>query len=134
MKIAWLALPLFVTSCAPADIATASCESVMLTVADRWLCTVRGPTVGRASSISFDTESRNRVAKVDVALRVRGGTLRVGYADLEGDKEAIITREAPFVLSFQTQMHRERRSFTLYFEPRGGIVEGLTGSVNYETP
>lgn len=34
----------------------------------------------------------------------------------------------------QTRMHPERRSFTLYFEPVHGTVEGLTGTVKYSTP
>ena len=36
-------------------------------------------------------------------------------------------------LEMQTRLHRDRRSFTLSFEPVGGTVEGLSGTVNYST-
>jgi hypothetical protein len=45
-----------------------------------------------------------------------------------------VTPSAPANLAMQTRMHRERRSFTLFFEPVNGAVEGLTGTVKYSTP
>ena len=120
--------------CAPNDIARATCENVVLAIGDPWNCTVKADVVGQASSISFDTESRNRVAQVKIALRVKKGTLRVDYNDLTGDQHLLVTPSQPADLSMQTRMHNERRSFTLSFEPVNGKVEGLTGTVNYSTP
>ena len=125
---------LFVAGCAPNDIARASCESVFLAIGDPWTCTVKADIVGQASSISFDTESRNHVAQVKIALRVKKGTLRVDYRDLTGDQHLLVTPSRPADLSMQTRMHSEHRSFTLYFEPVNGKVEGLAGTVNYSTP
>jgi hypothetical protein len=95
---------------------------------------VKGDIVGQASSIAFSTESRNQVAHVSIALRVTKGTLRLGYQDLAGDQHRLVTPSEPADLTMQTRMHRERRSFTLYFEPVDGTVEGLTGTVKYSTP
>ncbi|WP_147448998.1 hypothetical protein [Corallococcus terminator] len=67
-------------------------------------------------------------------MQVTKGTLRVGYRDLDGDKQLIVTPASPASLEMRTRLHRERRSFTLYFEPLGGHVEGLTGTVDYSTP
>ena len=120
--------------CAPGNIARSSCESIFLSTRDEWSCTVKGDIVGQASSISFSTESRNHVAHVSIALRVTRGTLRVGYRDLAGDQHLLVTPSKPADLSMQTRMHRESRSFTLFFEPVGGDVEGLTGTVKYSTP
>jgi hypothetical protein len=123
-----------VIGCAPGDIARSSCESIMLATGDPWSCTVTGDIVGQASSISFDTESRNQVAHVDIALKVTKGTLRLDYRDLAGPQHLLVTPSAPAVVSMRTRMHREDRSFTLYFEPVNGVVEGLTGTVKYSTP
>ena len=90
--------------------------------------------VGRSSSIEFDTESRNHVAQVNIALQVMKGRLRVTYNDLAGHQELLVTPSEPVTLDMKTRMHRERRSFTLFFEPVGGDVEGLTGTVKYSTP
>lgn len=120
--------------CAPGNIARSTCESIFLSTRDEWACTVKGDVVGQASSIEFDTESRNQVAQVSIALRVTKGTLRVDYRDLAGDQHLLVTPSAAANLNMQTRMHRERRSFTLYFEPVGGEVEGLTGTVKYSTP
>ncbi len=106
----------------------------MLATGDPWHCTVEGARVGQPSSIEFDTESRNHVAKVKLALAVTKGTLRVGYRDLAGDRRLTITPTSPASLETETRLHRERRSFTLYFEPVGGAVEGLRGTVDYSTP
>ena len=122
------------TACVPDDIATARCESVMLAIGDPWTCTVSGDRVGRPSAIYFDTESRNRIAKVKIALRVAKGTLRVRYHDVEGDKRLTITPGAPAVLEMQTYLQPQRREFALHFEPLGGAVEGLAGTVDYSTP
>ena len=65
---------------------------------------------------------------------VTKGTLRLAYADLTGSKELLVTPSEPANFTMQTRMHRERRSFTLYFEPVSGAVEGLTGTVKYSTP
>ena len=132
-RFAWLALALL-AACAPSNIATSTCHSEMMATGDPWHCTVSGGRVEQASSIAFDTESRNQVAKVKVALTVTKGTLRVGYRDLDGDRQLTITPETPAVLEMQTRLHRERRSFTLFFEPLGGHVEGLRGTVDYLTP
>ncbi|WP_158623878.1 hypothetical protein [Corallococcus llansteffanensis] len=45
-----------------------------------------------------------------------------------------MTPASPASLEMRTRLHRERRSFTLYFEPLGGHVEGLTGTVDSSTP
>lgn len=120
--------------CAPDDIARSTCQSEMLATGDPWECTIEGARVGQPSSLEFDTESRNHVAQVKLALAVTKGTLRVGYRDLEGEKHLTITPASPAALEMQTRLHRERRSFTLYFEPVGGVVEGLRGTVHYRTP
>lgn len=120
--------------CAPGNIARSSCESILLATGDPWSCTVKGDIVGQASSIEFDTESRNQVAHVSIALRVTKGTLRIGYYDLAGEQHLLVTPSKPADLTMQTRMHRERRSFTVYFEPINGDVEGLTGTVKYSTP
>lgn len=120
--------------CAPGNIARSSCESILLAVGDQWSCTVKGDIVGQASSIAFSTESRNQVAEVSIALRVTKGRLRVGYQDLSGEYHLLVTPSEPADLTMQTRMHRERRSFTLFFEPLNGAVEGLTGTVKYSTP
>jgi hypothetical protein len=106
----------------------------MLAVGDPWHCTVSGDRVGRKSAVYFDTESRNKIAKVKIALRVAKGTLRVDYRDLEGDKRLTVTPQAPADLEMQTYLQPERREFFLKFEPLGGPVEGLTGTVDYLTP
>lgn len=130
---AWLGLTLL-TACAPNDIARSSCQSVMMATHEPWVCTLSGERIGRASSIEFDTASKNHVAQVKFAMQVTKGTLRVGYRDLDGDKQLIVTPASPASLEMRTRLHRERRSFTLYFEPLGGPVEGLTGTVDYSTP
>lgn len=122
------------TGCAPGNIARSSCESILLATGDEWSCTVKGDIVGQASSMAFGTESRNQVAQVSIALRVTKGTLRVGYQDLAGEQHVLVTPSEPANLAMQTRMHRERRSFTLFFEPVNGVVEGLTGTVKYSTP
>jgi hypothetical protein len=106
----------------------------MLSTGDPWSCTVTGDIVGQASSISFDTESRNQVAHVSIALRVTKGTLHLRYQDLAGEQNVLVTPSAPADFNMRTRMHREDRSFTLYFEPVNGTVEGLTGTVKYSTP
>ena len=125
---------MLLAGCAPADIAKSSCESVLLTTANAWSCTIKGDRVGQASSIAFSTESRNQVAEVNIALRVTKGTLRLRYQDLSGEQHLLVTPSEPATLAMRTRMHRERRSFTLYFEPIDGAVEGLTGTVKYSTP
>jgi hypothetical protein len=128
-----LAMTLLI-GCAPNNIARSSCESVMLAIGDPWSCTVKGDIVGQASSISFSTESRNQIAQVSIALRVTKGTLRLGYHDVAGEQHLFVTPSAPADLTMKTRMHREDRSFTLYFEPVNGTVEGLAGTVKYSTP
>jgi hypothetical protein len=128
------AMMMALAGCAPADIARSSCESVALGTADPWSCTVKGDVVGRTSSIEFDTESRNQVARVNIALHVAKGTLRVTYQDLTGPQQLLVTPSEPASVDMQTRMHRDRRSFTLMFEPVNGKVEGLAGTVKYSTP
>src|SRR5687768_3207692 len=120
--------------CAPNNIARGTCQSVMLSTADEWTCTVKADMVGRSSSIEFDTESRNHVAQVHIALQVTKGRLRVSYSDLAGARQFVVTPSEPVDLNMKTRMHRDRRSFTLFFEPVGGDVTGLTGTVKYSTP
>ena len=137
-RFAWPALalvPALFTACAPDDIARSSCHSgSILSTADPWSCTIHAQRVGRASSLEFDTESRNQVAQVKLLLKVEKGTLRVSYWDLEGNKQLVVTPGAPASLEMRTRLHRERRSFTLSFQPLGGDVEGLTGTLDYSTP
>jgi hypothetical protein len=120
--------------CAPGNIARSTCESIVLATGDPWSCTVKGDVVGQASSIAFSTESRNHVAHVSIALRVTKGTLRLRYHDLAGEQHLLVTPSEPADLTMKTRMNREHRSFTLFFEPVNGTVEGLTGTVNYSTP
>jgi hypothetical protein len=129
-----LTLMTLVIGCAPNNIARSRCESTVLAIGDPWSCTVTGEIVGQASWIEFDTESRNRVAHVSIALRVTKGTLRLGYRDLAGDQHVLVTPSAPAEITMKTRMHSEDRSFTLYFEPVNGVVEGLSGTVKYSTP
>jgi hypothetical protein len=128
------AVTILLVACAPGNIARSSCESVLGSAADAWSCTLTGASVAQASSIAFSTESRNQVAQVSIGLRVTKGTLRVGYQDLSGEQHIVVTPSEPADLAFQTRMHRERRSFTVFFEPVNGAVEGLTGTVRYSTP
>jgi len=120
--------------CAPADIARSSCESIMLATGDPWSCTVKADVVGRSSSISFTTESRNQVADVNFELRVAKGSLRVSYHDLTGEQHVVVTPSEPAKVSMKTKLNPNGRSFTMYFEPVGGTVEGLAGTVKYLTP
>jgi hypothetical protein len=127
-------LVLLLSGCAPKNIVRATCESEMLATGDSWACTLTGQSVEQASSIAFDTESRNQVARVALAVQVTSGALRLAYRDLGGDHQVTVTRDAPLALRMQTRLHRERRSFTLSFEPVNGKVEGVTGTVSYSTP
>ncbi len=120
--------------CAPKDIARSSCENVMLSTADTWACTVTGDVVGRTSSLTFDTESRNQVAQVRISLRVTSGTVRLGYQDLSGERHILITPSEPADVTMQTRMSRDTRSFSVMFEPVDGPAKGLTGTVKYSTP
>jgi hypothetical protein len=120
--------------CTPKNIVHSSCESEMLATGDPWRCTLSGEVVEQASSIEFDTESRNRLAEVQIALRVRQGPLRLGYRDLRGEQHVLVTPDTPLALSLQTRLRPEARSFTLYFEPLAGKAEGLLGTVRYTTP
>jgi hypothetical protein len=95
---------------------------------------VKADVVGRSSSIDFDTESRNQVAQVSVALKVTKGTLRVRYDDLAGSQQVVVTPAEPATFDMKTKMHPQRRSFTMFFEPVSGNVEGLAGTVKYSTP
>jgi hypothetical protein len=134
MRILHLSFVLMLlAACAPKNIAHSSCQSHPLTTADEWTCTVTGDVVDHVNSIEFDTESRNHVAKVIIAVSVTKGTLRLGYYDLTGAKELLVTPSEPASFTMQTPMHRERRSFTVMFEPKGE-VQGLKGTVNYSTP
>lgn len=132
-RLAWLGLALLL-GCAPKNIAKSVCHDEPLATGEPWVCTVSGERIEQASSIAFTTESRNQVAQVKLAFQVARGTLRVGYRDLQGDQHLTITPQAPAALELQTRLHRDRRSFTVTFEPIDGPVEGLTGTVNYATP
>jgi len=127
-------LLIMLAGCVPKDIARSSCQSGFLSTVDAWSCTVKADIVGRSSSIEFSTESRNHVAQVSIALAVAKGRLRVTYQDLAGTQHLLVTPSEPANLNMQTRMHRDRRSFTLFFEPVGGAVEGLAGTVKYSTP
>ena len=121
-------------ACAPANIAHGSCESHPLTVADEWTCTVTGQVVATTNSIRYSTESRNQIAKVNVALQVTKGTLRITYADLAGSHQMLVTPAEPATFSMQTRLSTNDRSFTIMYEPVNGNVEGLSGTVKYSTP
>ena len=120
--------------CVPKDIARANCQTVFLSTDDAKTCTVKADIVGRPSSIEFDTESRNHVAQVSLAFQVTKGKLRVTYNDLTGKQELLVTPSEPANVNMQTQLRRDARSFSLFFEPVGGVVEGLSGTVKYSTP
>jgi hypothetical protein len=128
------AILLLAAGCLPNNIARASCTNTVMATADPWTCKVTGAIVGQISSIEFDTESRNQVAQVTMTFSVTKGTLRIGYYDLAGEQHLVVTPSEPANLSMQTRMHRDRRSFTLMFEPVNGQVEGLAGTVKYSTP
>jgi hypothetical protein len=125
---------LAVGACVPANRARSTCESHPLTTADEWTCTVKGPVVDSAISITYDTESRNQIAQVNIALQVTKGTLRLTYYDLSGEQHVLVTPSEPVNLAMKTRMHRDTRSFTLFYEPVNGTVEGLAGSIKYSTP
>jgi len=127
-------LAFLVAGCAPTNIAHSSCESHPLTTADEWTCTVKGPIVDTTNSVHYTTESRNQIAKVQIALQVTKGTLRITYADLGGQHQLLVTPSEPAALSIQTRLRKDDRSFTVMYEPVNGSVEGLTGTVNYSTP
>lgn len=120
--------------CAPSNIATGTCTDTFLSTIDEWTCKVKGDVVGQKSSISFTTESRNQVAVAIIALQVTKGTLQVKYYDLNGEQKVLITPSEPMSLTMRTRLRRDDRSFTLYFEPVNGDVNGLTGTVKYSTP
>jgi hypothetical protein len=128
------AMSLLLAGCLPANRARSSCQSHPLTTADEWTCTVQGPVVDNPVTITYDTESRNQIAHVDIALQVTKGTLRITYYDLSGQQHLIVTPSEPASVAMQTRMHRETRSFTLFYEPVNGRVEGLSGTVKYSTP
>jgi hypothetical protein len=132
-RFAWLGVPLLLTACAPDDIVKGTCRSVMLAAGDPWECTVKGDRVGQDSAVYFSTESRNKIANVKIALFVRKGTLRVRFSDVHGGKQIVVTPEQPAKLEMRTPLHPERRDFGMHFEPLGGPVEGLTGTVDYDT-
>ena len=106
----------------------------MLAIGDPWTCTVSGERVEQMSAVYFDTESRNKIAHVKIALRVAKGTLRVRYYDVDGDKQITVTPEHPANFEMRTYLQPQRREFGLHFDPLGGPVEGLTGTVDYSTP
>jgi hypothetical protein len=124
----------FLAGCAPSNIAHSSCTDHPLTTADEWTCTVQGPLVDTTNSVHYTTESRNQVAQVKIALQVTRGTLRVSYYDLAGEQHVLVTPSEPAVISMQTRLRKDDRSFTVIYEPLNGTVEGLTGTVNYSTP
>lgn len=132
MRHLWVLLLL--VGCAPKNIAKSSCQSEMLATGDPWSCTISGERVEQVNAIHFTTESRNLMAQVKVALAVKKGELRVSYVDSSGPRELVVTPKTPAAVDFETRLHRERRSFTITFEPQGGAVEGLSGTVDYLTP
>jgi len=125
---------LMLAGCAPKNMVRSSCTDHPLTTADEWTCTVKGPLVDTTNSISFSTESRNLIAKVQITLQVTKGTIRLTYGDLAGKHQLLVTPSEPAALSIQTRLGREDRAFSLMYEPVNGTVEGLTGTVNYSTP
>jgi len=125
---------MLLAGCAPKDIARGTCQSVFLSTRDAMSCTVKAEIVGQASSIPFKTESRNHVAEVSLAFQVTKGKLRVTYQDLTGTQQILVTPSEPASVNMQTRLNRNDRSFTVFFEPVGGAVEGLTGTVKYSTP
>lgn len=132
MRHLWVLLLL--VGCAPKNIAKSSCQSEMLATGDPWTCTISGDRVEKVNAIHFSTESRNLMARVKVALWVKKGSLRVSYVDSNAPRELVLTPQTPVAVDFETRLHRERRSFTITFEPQGGAVEGLSGTVDYLTP
>jgi hypothetical protein len=53
--------------------------------------------------------------------------------DLDGEQQLTITPTTPAKVEMKTRLQRDRRSFTLYFEPVGK-VGGVSGAVDYLTP
>ena len=128
------AMTIMLAGCVPKDIARANCQTVFLSTIDAETCTVKADIVGRKSSIEFDTESRNHVAHVEMAFQVTKGKLRVTYQDLSGTQQLLVTPSEPASVKMQTRLRRDGRSFSVFFEPADGVVEGLTGTVKYSTP
>jgi hypothetical protein len=126
--------------CAPTNIAHSSCQDHPLTTADLWTCTVKGPIVDTTNSVDYNTESRNQIAEVNIALQVTKGTLRVTYYDLSGVQHVLVTPSEPANFAMKTRINKEtrnnevKRSFRVMYEPVNGPVEGLTGTVKYSTP
>ena len=71
---------------------------------------------------------------MSLAFQVTKGKLRVTYQDLTGTQQILVTPSEPASVNMQTRLNRNDRSFTVFFEPVGGVVEGLTGTVKYSTP
>lgn len=128
------AMMMALAGCAPKNIAHSWCQDHPLTTADEWTCTVKGPIVERTNSINYDTESRNQIALVNIALQVTKGTLRVTYYDLSGEQHVLVTPSEPASFSMRTRLRKDTRSFRVMYEPVNGAVEGLTGTVKYSTP
>ena len=132
-RLMLLAAAVLLAGCAPDDIATARCTNTMLAIGDPWTCSVSGTIVGQPSSVTFSTESRNRVAEVEIALRVTKGTVRIRYYDLTGERHFLINPSQPAMIAMKTGMGTNR-SFVIHFEPINGPAEGLSGTVKYSTP
>jgi hypothetical protein len=132
-RACWGLLLMPLAGCAPKNIVKSTCHNDPLATSDPWACTLSGDSVDRTSSIEFDTESRNQVAEVKLAVAVKQGTLRLRYHDLDGEQQLTITPTTPAKVEMKTRLQRDRRSFTLYFEPVGQ-VGGVSGTVDYLTP
>ncbi len=126
-------VPLLLAACHPKNVPRTACHDEVLGVADPWFCTVTAESLEAPSSVAFDTESRNKVAQVKINLAVAKGTLRIGYFDVGGQQQVTLTPDDPLTLAIRAPLDRDRRSFTLSFNPEGR-VEGLSGTVNYSTP
>jgi hypothetical protein len=120
--------------CAPTNIAQSPCTDHPLTTADEWTCTVKGPLVDTTNTIRYTTESRNQIARVQIAVQVTRGTLRLTYYDLAGEQHVLVTPSEPAAFTMQVRLRKDDRSFSVMYEPVNGAVEGLTGTVNYSTP
>ena len=125
---------LLLAGCAPDNIAGSSCQDHPLTTADEHTCTLHGELVTNVNSMEFKTDSRNHIGHVAMAVQVTKGSLHIRYYDLTGAKDVVVTPSEPANIVMQTRMHRERRSFTVMFDPANSEVQGLTGTVKYSTP
>lgn len=130
---ALLAAALLPACAPPGDAIVSQCEGSALSVADDWRCTVKADRFERATSVTFTIESSRTRATVDAQLAVAAGTARVTIDQLPGSSWTV-TAGTPLALSSVDVPIGQTKRLTLTVTPSSGVVEGLSGTVNYKTP